>query len=68
MKIVIKLKEVMKDKGITQIQLSEMANVRQAAISELCRNARTEINLDMLCRIAEALEIKDISQLLQIED
>ncbi|WP_339820691.1 helix-turn-helix transcriptional regulator [Paenibacillus sp. FSL R7-0216] len=68
MKVKIKLKQAMKEKGITQMQLSEIANVRQAAISELCRNARTEINLDMLSRIAEALEIKDISQLLEFEE
>lgn len=68
MRLVIKLKEVLKERGITQMQLSEMANVRQAAISEMCRNAREEINLPMLTRIAAALDITDISVLMQFEE
>ncbi|OAB39276.1 transcriptional regulator [Paenibacillus macquariensis subsp. defensor] len=68
MKIVIKLKEAMKNRGVTQLQLSKIANVRQAAISELCRDAREEVNLDMLTRIAKALKITDISELMQFED
>ncbi|MEC0091793.1 helix-turn-helix domain-containing protein [Paenibacillus macquariensis] len=68
MKIVIKLKEAMKTRGVTQLQLAEMASVRQAAISELCRNAREEVNLNMLNRIAIALNITDISELMQFEE
>ncbi|MBE0344262.1 XRE family transcriptional regulator [Paenibacillus sp. 28ISP30-2] len=58
----------MKEKGITQLELAKIANVRQAAISELCRNAREEVNLAMLTRIAKALDINDISVLLQFEE
>ncbi|KJD47143.1 helix-turn-helix domain-containing protein [Paenibacillus terrae] len=68
MRLTIKLKEVMKEKGITQLELAKKANVRQAAISELCRNAREEVNLAMLTRIAKALNINDISVLLQFEE
>ncbi|AET62268.1 helix-turn-helix domain-containing protein [Paenibacillus terrae] len=53
MKLTIKSKEVMEEKGITQLELAKKANVRQAAISELCRNAREEVNLAMLTRIAK---------------
>ncbi|GIP52196.1 helix-turn-helix domain-containing protein [Paenibacillus vini] len=66
MKVIITLKEVMKEKGITQMELSDKANVRQAAISQLCRNARNEINLEMIAKIADALEIKDIGKLLKL--
>ncbi|CAH1055088.1 helix-turn-helix domain-containing protein [Paenibacillus pseudetheri] len=68
MKLVIKLREVLKEKGVTQMQLAELADVRQAAISELCRNAREEVNLAMITRIASALNITDISILMQFED
>ncbi|WP_068505650.1 helix-turn-helix domain-containing protein [Paenibacillus kribbensis] len=67
MKLTLKLREVMKEKGVTQMELSKKANVRQAAISELCRNEREEVNLAMLTRIAQALEINDISVLMQFE-
>lgn len=52
---------------MTQKELSLKSNVRQAAISELCRNERKEINLEQMERIAEALEINDISELIEIE-
>jgi transcriptional regulator with XRE-family HTH domain len=68
MELIIKLKDVMKERDITQLQLAKMANVRQAAISELCRNAREEVNLAMLTRIAIALDIKDISELMQFNE
>ncbi|MNW50242.1 antitoxin HipB [compost metagenome] len=68
MKLILKLREVMKEKGVTQMELSKKANVRQAAISELCRNEREEVNLAMLTKIANALNIKDISVLMQFEE
>ncbi|SMG52191.1 helix-turn-helix domain-containing protein [Paenibacillus aquistagni] len=68
LKIKIKLKEAMKSRGITQMQLKEMSGVRQAAISELCRNDRVEVNLHMLEKISDALNISDISELLQFEE
>jgi transcriptional regulator with XRE-family HTH domain len=64
----LKLREVMKEKGVTQMELSKKANVRQAAISELCRNEREEVNLAMLTRIADALNIKNVSVLMQFEE
>lgn len=65
MKVKILLKEAMKKRNLTQMQLSELSGVRQAAISELYRNARQEINLIMLAKLATAMNIKDISELLQ---
>lgn len=63
----IRLNEVMAERGLTQTQLSELANVRQAAISEMSRNIREQINLKTLIKIADALEIDDISELIVIE-
>lgn len=68
MKVKILLKEAMKKRNLTQMQLSELSGVRQAAISELYRNARQEINLIMLSKLATAMNIKDISELLQFVD
>jgi len=67
-KITIRLNEVMKERGLTQTQLSEMAKVRQAAISEMSRNLREQVNLRTLEKIADALDIDDISELIVIEN
>lgn len=67
-KINIKLKKILKDKKMTQMQLSEMSNVTQAKISNLCNNNYTKLNIGVLERIASALEIDDISVLMQFEN
>ncbi|ALP38271.1 XRE family transcriptional regulator [Paenibacillus sp. 28ISP30-2] len=68
LKIRIKLKQVLKEKGITQKQLEELSGVSQARISKLSSDDRQEVNLLMLEKIAHALEIKDISVLMQFEE
>lgn len=67
-KISIRLNEVMQERGLTQTQLSKMSGVRQAAISEMSRNLREQVNIKTLEKIAEALEIDDISELITIEN
>ncbi|MFL1672222.1 helix-turn-helix transcriptional regulator [Paenibacillus dendritiformis] len=68
LKIKIKLKEVLKERGLTQMELAELSGVAQARISKLCSANRQEVNLEMLEKIAHALNIKDISVLLQFEE
>jgi Predicted transcriptional regulator len=63
----VKLREVLAARNMTQLQLSERSGVRQAAISAMCRNNREMISLRHLERIADALEIDDINELLTIE-
>lgn len=52
------------------MQLSEKSGVNQARISQLCspKTKRKEVNLEMLEKIALALNIKDISELMQFEE
>lgn len=63
----IKLDELMTERGLTQMKLAEMSGVRQAAISEMSRNIREQVNLRTLIKIADALEIDDLSELMVIE-
>lgn len=63
----IKLKEIMEERNITQTELSAMANVTQSKISNLCNNKMKELNIGILERIATALEIEDISMLMQFK-
>ncbi|MFD2672786.1 helix-turn-helix domain-containing protein [Marinicrinis sediminis] len=65
-KINVKLNEVMRSRNLTQLQLSEMTGVRQASISEMSRNIRDKVNLRHLERIADALNIDDVSELIEI--
>jgi transcriptional regulator with XRE-family HTH domain len=50
------------------MQLSELSGVAQARISKLCSDKRQEVNLEMLEKIAHALGIIDISELMQFEE
>ncbi|MEC0170840.1 helix-turn-helix domain-containing protein [Paenibacillus graminis] len=67
MKIRVKLDEVLKAKGMTQKELSEMTKIRPASISDLSNNVRTAINRDHLSAVAEALNITDIRDLVDFE-
>ncbi|WP_222850478.1 helix-turn-helix domain-containing protein [Paenibacillus tengchongensis] len=65
-KVRVKVEEVLRERGITQTELAGMAKMRQASISELSNNMRNSINREHLAKIADALEIDDISELLEI--
>lgn len=66
-KIKLRINEAMQRRGMTQIQLSELSGVRQAAISEMSRNIREQVNIRNLEKIADALGIDDIGELIHIE-
>ncbi|XOK64816.1 helix-turn-helix domain-containing protein [Paenibacillus elgii] len=57
----------MEQRGLTQIQLSELSGVRQSAISEMSRNVREQISLIHLAKLADALNIDNINEFLVIE-
>ncbi|ASR48385.1 transcriptional regulator [Paenibacillus kribbensis] len=68
LKFRIKLKEVLKDRGITQKKLEELSGVPQSKISNLCNNKFQELNINNIEKIAYALHIKDISILMGFEE
>ena len=69
MKVIkIRLKQALKDRSLTQKQLEALSGVSQARISKLCRDDRQEVNLLMLSKIADAMNITDISELLDFVD
>ncbi|WP_442603806.1 helix-turn-helix domain-containing protein [Paenibacillus sp. KN14-4R] len=68
LKIKVKIKEVLKERGMTQMDLSKLTGIAQARISKLSSTDRQEVNLEMLEKIAHALGITDISVLLQFEE
>jgi transcriptional regulator with XRE-family HTH domain len=64
----IRLKEILEERSMTQKQLSEIAQLRPNVISELCNNVRESINRTHLGKIAKALNIKDLNELLYFEE
>lgn len=65
MKLNILLKKLLKEKGMTQLELSYLSSVPQSKISMLCNNNYQELNIANLEKIATALNIKTISELME---
>lgn len=61
----VKLKEIMDERGITQMKLAEMTGIRQAAISEIVNNRRDTINKTHLVTICKALDITSFDDILE---
>ncbi len=51
----IRLRDVRKDKGLTQVQLAEEAGIHQSVISRI-EAGTTAVSLDILERLCEALD------------
>ena len=66
-RLVIHLKKRMAERGITQMELSEKANVRQATISQLSRGHVERLHVPTIEKIAQAMEIDDITRLITFE-
>jgi transcriptional regulator with XRE-family HTH domain len=64
----IRVKELLEERGITQKELSDMADVRPAAISALARGYVERISIDHIVKIANALGITDLREILTLEE
>ncbi|GLB61991.1 helix-turn-helix domain-containing protein [Cytobacillus sp. NCCP-133] len=68
-RVKFKLDEVLKKNGnLTQKQIAEMIGVRPEAINELFIDHPRSIKKDHLQKIAEALNINDITEIMELED
>ncbi|MFB5761136.1 helix-turn-helix domain-containing protein [Paenibacillus medicaginis] len=65
--IIIKVQDLIDERGLSQKQLAEMTGLRRAAVSEICNNLRTSINREHLEKIAEALNLSNINQLIELK-
>jgi putative transcriptional regulator len=65
--VVIKLKEVLLEKGMTIRKLSRLSDVRHSALSELANQKRINVHFHHLARIADALDINDMDQIITFE-
>ena len=67
-KVKLKVKELLEERNITQKKLAQISGIRESTISDIFRGTRTVINFEHLSKIAEALEIDNISQLIDFEE
>lgn len=67
-KLNLKLKALLEERGLTQKKLSELSGVRESTISDIVRGSRTLINFEHFEKIARALEISEITELIDFEN
>lgn len=67
-KVKLKVKELLEERNITQKKLAQISGIRESTISDIVRGTRTVINFEHLSKIAEALEIDNISQPIDFEE
>ncbi len=65
-KVVVKITELTKQHNISLRELSRLSDVRHAALSELSNGKRENINFSHIERIAEALNIEDIREIIDL--
>lgn len=68
MKIKNHLREVLKERNITQIELSQETNLRPATINSIVRNNTSSMNYEHTVKIATALGIHNLNHLYSLED
>ena len=64
----LKVKDALESRKLSQKKLAEMSGIRESTISDIVRGTRTVINFEHLSKIAEALEVTDIRELIDFED
>ena len=63
----LKVKDALEKRELSRERLAEMSGIRESTISDIVRGTRTVINFEHLSKIAEALEITDIRELIDFE-
>ena len=65
-KVRIKVDKLLNKYGLTQKDLSELADIRQAAISQLSRGFVTRLSIEHIEKIANAFDIDDINEIITL--
>ncbi|NMF01392.1 helix-turn-helix domain-containing protein [Aneurinibacillus aneurinilyticus] len=67
-RVIVKIRELTQNKGISLRELSRLTDIRHAALSELANQKRQNINFQHIERIAEAFDIRDIREIIDVID
>ena len=65
-RVQLRLNELLEKRGMTQAQLAEQIGIRQPTLSEMKR--RSTINISLIEKIADALNLEDIRELITLVD
>lgn len=65
-KVIVKISELTRKRGISLRELSRLSDVRHAALSELSNGKRSNINFSHIEKIADALGISDIREIIDL--
>ena len=60
----VRLKKILKERNMTQKELSALTGIREATISSIARVSKRSIRYEYLVKIANALNITDINELM----
>ncbi|MGM0214554.1 helix-turn-helix domain-containing protein [Enterococcus sp. AZ109] len=64
----IKIHNLLDEHGISLSELSRLSDIEVARLSELANGKRQRIQINHLIRIAEALDIDDIGEIIQLKN
>ena len=67
-KVVIKIKELLVENNISLRELSRLTDIRHATLSELSNHKRENINFRHIEKIAGALGVDDIRDIIDLRD
>jgi putative transcriptional regulator len=62
----LKIKDALEKADMTQKELAQATGLREATISEMGQNARTVINKVHLAKIMDALDLTELSDILEL--
>ncbi|MBB2483124.1 helix-turn-helix transcriptional regulator [Bacillus sp. APMAM] len=65
-KVEVKIHKLANQRGISLRELSRLTDIRHAALSELANQKRQNINFSHIERIADALELDDIREIIDL--
>lgn len=66
-KIRLKVKELLEEKNLTQKELAIRSGIRESTISDIVRGSRTVINFEHLAKIMEALKVKRVEDIIELD-
>lgn len=66
-KVKVRLNDLLSDYDLSLNQLHLLTGIRRATLSEIANNKRQRIQLEHIEKIANALEIEDINEIITLQ-
>ncbi|CAM4304340.1 helix-turn-helix domain-containing protein [Jeotgalicoccus halotolerans] len=61
----VKLLELYEKHDVTQKHVSQVTEIRESTLSGIARNTKAHLNVEILDRLCEYFDVKDISEILE---